>query len=488
MNNLTTRGRKFVYMAVVVALFVPIIALGRPSGGMGRSGGYIAQQRLKEDLGEATLGDVDPASSSLSLVLLGMRGVVATILWSKADEQKNMKQWSQLERTVESILLLQPHFQSVWKFQCWNLTYNVSAECDAVEDRFFWVKKGLIFLKRGVDRNRSIPELPHEVGDYSGKKIGRADERDFFRKFFVVDPDTAQFGGKPDPRVNPDGKDNYLVAREWYILANDTADLGKVQQHKMDGPLFYSYPYRSLMDYADAQQKDAATAVPARIEQLLRTDPDRWETEYRAWIDEHFTDAQEKWREAYREWTEIFGRRTFNTPVFMHLQIDGSDEELKKFAEQDGMTLEQKIMMRDRYQNTTQYRFWKLRCAVEAEDDMAEGHKLLILGKRKFFDQQDMDGTIKVLEDGLTRMERIFDKYRQPDGRNQLALDDEELADDVLRRLIIYRAARELAGNPVDETQPFPCKSLWTDPELQDEIASLMDLFQRVQGGAAAPK
>lgn len=467
MNSLTTFQRKMVYMGIVVVLLAPIILLGQPATSSGKSGGLIAQRRFEEDLGEASLGDVDPASATMSLVLLGLRGVAANILWMQADEEKNMKQWSQLEQTIERILLLQPHFQSVWKHQCWNLTYNVSAECDAVEDRFYWVKRGLIFLQRGVNRNQNIPELPHDVGDFCGKKIGRADERDFYRRYFVSDPDVERFKGLPDPRINPHAEDNYLVARSWYERANETADLGKVQQHKMDGPLFYAYPYRSLMDYATAKQQDAATAPEEELEAI-------------------FVDAQQKWADAYKEWTTIYGRRVFNVPIFKTLQIDGEDDELKRFAEQDGMTLQQKIDYRDRYQNMTGYRFWKLRCSVEAESDMAEAHKQLIVGRRRFRDEQDMKGAIEVLEDGLTRLDRMFDKYREPNGRNQLALDDHDLAEEALKGLLIYRGARDIQGPPLDDSQEFPGKSLWTEPELQSLIQGLSERFQRWQGGGAS--
>ncbi|MBX3443634.1 MAG: hypothetical protein KF774_14600 [Planctomyces sp.] len=465
MNALSTRNRKLVYMGIVLALLVPIIYLGQPpTTGASASGGLISRMRFEEDLGEASLGDVDPASTSMSLVLLGLRGIAANILWMQAEEEKMTKQWSQLERTVESILLLQPHFQSVWKFQCWNLTYNVSAECDAVEDRYFWVKRGLIFLTRGVDRNRYIPELPHDAGDFSGKKIGRADEREFYRKFFVVDPDRERFNGGPDKAVNPDGIDNYLRAREWYQLANDRADLGKVQQHKMDFPLFFAYPYRSLFDYATAQQQDAVNAPLEDIPSL-------------------FQDAQQRWAEAAREWTSIYGRKVFTVPIFGTLQIDGTEEELAQFAAADNMSLEQKLVFRDRYQNTVGYRFWKTRCEVEAETEMSDAHRLLVEGRRKYERDQDMVGAEEAYREGLLKMQSMFQKFAGEFGPNQLGIDDRDLAEEVIKALIFYRSTRELLGNPVDENEDYPMRQLWIDPEMQSQIKELLEKFQRWQGG-----
>src|SRR5262249_41711309 len=153
---------------------------------------------------------------------------------------------------------------------------------------------GLIFLTRGVKRNTAIPELPHDLGDFCGKKIGRADERDFYRVFFVKDPD-PQFNGGPDPQVNKQGIDNYLVAREWYTEGNRRADEGIVQQHKMDFPLFYSYPTKSLMDFGAAKQQDA---LDAKVESMERL----------------FAEARQRWAEAYDEWVGIFGRKEFVVP------------------------------------------------------------------------------------------------------------------------------------------------------------------------------
>ena len=98
----------------------------------------------------------------------------------------------------------------------------------------------------------------------------------------------------------------------------------------------------------------------------------------------------------------------------------------------------------------------------------------------------DMQGAIEVLEDGLNRLDRMFDKYREPSGRNQLALDDHDLAEEALKGLLIYRGARDIQGPPIDESEPYPGKSLWQEPELQGLIQTLSEKFQRWQGGGTS--
>ena len=114
MTNLNSRQRKMSYFIGIILLLGPIVYLGFPaeqnaadsqSGGLGK----LAQMRQQYDLGEATLGKVDPSSSAMNLVLLGLRGPAASVLHLKAIEYQEKKQWAKLRTTVDSIILLQPH-------------------------------------------------------------------------------------------------------------------------------------------------------------------------------------------------------------------------------------------------------------------------------------------------------------------------------------------------------------------------------------------
>ncbi len=57
---------------------------------------------------------------------------------------------------------------------------------------------------------------------------------------------------RPDSEINPAGKDNYLVAKEWFQKANGRRRTAR--QHIMMDAIFRSYPARSQLDYADALQ------------------------------------------------------------------------------------------------------------------------------------------------------------------------------------------------------------------------------------------
>ena len=240
MNTLTSLQRKLVYLCGIIALSIPIVLLGAPAepasgkNVQGTPGGKLAQLRTEKGLGEGDLGNVDPASSTMNLLLLGFRGIATSMLWMDAQEQQRNKDWAALRATTESIILLQPHFLKVWNFQGWNLAYNVSAEWDAVADRYYWVKEGIKFFQKGCRRNKQYAELFWYTGDTIGKKIGRSDEWAQFRRFYIqADPDTARFKGLPDRDDNPDGIDNYLEARKWFLKSNETVDTYRNEQHIM---------------------------------------------------------------------------------------------------------------------------------------------------------------------------------------------------------------------------------------------------------------
>jgi len=382
MNRLTSRQRKLMYLFGIVVLLIPIIWLGMPATGRGGanadgdfSEGRLARLRREYQLGESTLGDVDPSSSTMNLVLLGLRGVAADLLWIDAIDFKEKKEWAKLRSTVDSIVLLQPHFVQVWQFQGWNLSYNVSAEWDSVKDRYYWVKEGGKFIRKGTERNEQIPDLYWYNGDILGKKVGRSDEWKQFRKFFVHDPNTKRFHGHTDPEFNElELPDNYLAAREKFRTANERED--KHVQHVMMRALFRSYPAHSLMEYAHALQRDGLFEEKSRI----------------------------AWDDAFRQWTEVYGKERLHSPAgWIHLEATAADidefvrqnkEELERVLPDATDEKKRKFMTYwvGRYQDTTNYRYWRTRALTESDPITMAAHKQIYDGQELFKQQKISPG------------------------------------------------------------------------------------------------
>ncbi len=209
------------------------------------------------------------------------------MIWLDADHNEEIKNWAELRANVDAIIMLQPHFVKVWQFQGWNLAYNVSAAWDLVADRYYWVKEGAKFLKQGCTINTKVAQLPYEEGRIVGTKVGRADEWQFFRKYFKFkDPNEDLYKGRPDPEVNPQSKDNYLAAKDLYLTANEL-ETKFPQSISMLEVLFRSYPYRSQLSYPDALQREGT------FDEVSRTG----------------------WQEAYHEWVDVFGQEMFDSPA-----------------------------------------------------------------------------------------------------------------------------------------------------------------------------
>ncbi|MCA9078718.1 MAG: hypothetical protein KDA93_27085 [Planctomycetaceae bacterium] len=431
---MSSRNRKLVYMFLILGLLVPIGALGMPArtrsqaGQPAQSGGMIAQMRHQYRLGETTLGDVDPASATMNLVLLGMRGIAGSVLWVQADEQKRMKNWSELEQTTESIIKLQPRFLPVWRYQGWNLAFNVSAECDAVADRFFWVKRGGKFVMRGIEQNEDASELYHEVGTLFGKKMGRSDEHVQFRRFFRNDPD-PRWNGRADEEINPDGIDNYLVAKQYYTEANEKELLPWIEQHIMERSLFRSYPARSQMDYASAIENEGQ-------------------------FDDGTVNA---WRTGHNDWVNGYGREIFRTPGG-DITLGATPEELEQLAANDpDHSIDDKRFWLDRYQKMTNYTFWAARSEIEAMPEMVEARRKLKVGK-DLFNKQDITQAKAMLEEGLKEFETIFDKY-------PMLLDELEIVEDVIKAQLMWQYVMRLYREEIPEN--FPMSEVWNrNPHL----------------------
>ncbi len=442
-EQLSARQRKLAYLVGMVVLMLPIIVLGMPATDEAGSGGMLAKLRQENDLGESTLGKVDPTSATMNLVLLGMRGVAVNLLRMQLDTQRDQKQWAQMRATTESVILLQPHYIQVWRYLGWNLAYNVSAEWDAVEDRYFWVKEGAKFLMQGAERNRLDPEVYWDTGNTLGKKIGRSDEWKQFRQFFKEDPDKERYDGGPDSEINPDRKDNYLAAKDWFQKANDAEE--KHEQHIMMDCLFRSYPARSQLDFADALQREGQFD----------------ETTRKAWDD------------AYHDWAEVFGQMRFQTgdcEIFMEASASESAmEQIMSTSGKDRNHIESEL---DLYQNVSNYRFWRMKAHAEKQQNTTRVHSDLFEGE-ELFKKGDVDAAQEVLESGLDRFKFMLETYKE------LASDDSTI-EEGLWGIMLWQKIYQLKNQV--QPEEFPFKELW-EKEL-NRVPNLQQEFNRKYGSS----
>lgn len=443
MNNMTTaQANKFVYLCGIVLLLIPIIWLGLPSDGNAGSGGKLSQLRTRYELGESDLGDIDPSGAAMNLVLLGMRGVAVNLLWIDLDNQKNMKRWSEMQAVTESIVRLQPHFDKIWEFNGWNLAYNTSAEWDAVPDRYFWVKAGGKFIKRGVDRNRKSTHLQYHLGNIYQKKIGIADESKYYRKYFLRDPD-PKFNNGPDRDFNPDEMDNYLVAKKTFLLAIVKEQTNP--QHILDISLFKTSPARCQFDYAVALQKDGLFGEQTR----------------------------EAWQDALNDWTLKYGREFFQVKIqdqVQSIQMEMTRPEIKAVAKSPDDVPKIAAMI-EHYRKMVNYYYWRTRGTIESERETSEAHRDLYEGAQ-LYKKQELAKAQESLLSGMEKMESLLKRK----GNESLA-DENDLNEECLLGVLIWIDIHRLVGEQIPERFPLD----WLKAKMEGNAETMNKVNRRLR-------
>ena len=263
MTPQTAFVRKIVYLAAIAVLLVPLFLLSHPATGdvkeqKGRPGGMLAQLRNHYGISQTQLGEVDLTSETIKLTTLGMRGIAANILWNKANDCQMKKDWTNLSAALEQITKVEPNFIGTWRFQAWNLSYNVAAAFDDYHDKYFWVIRGVRFLQDGVRYNDREPRLLWDIGWFISNKIGRADEKKLYRRLFKEDDD---FNGS----LPLDLRDNWLVGKTWFRKAEDLVDATGVRCKGVSPLVFFSDAPMCQMSYSSAMEDDGVFGEKARL-------------------------------------------------------------------------------------------------------------------------------------------------------------------------------------------------------------------------------
>lgn len=326
MNRSHGFRNKLIYLAVLIAMLIPLYLLGQPAGGGTTDpGGQLTQMRTSFNIAESELGDINPASETMKLASLGLRGVAATLLWSKAHDYEVAHEWDRLKATLNNIALLQPHYEKVWEFQSHNLAYNVSSQFDDYRQRYAMVREGTEFLTRGVEQNRKSSRLIWYTGWFYGQKIGISDEKRQFRRLFSDDEPLHQSLREQNIAVDspeargPDGKpDNWLVGRQWLFNGYNMVDSGVPIRNQTPINFYESGP-KWRIKHAEAIESEGV-------------------------LDDR---AKSAWQQASDDW-QTFGQRSIPTTSPFTIRLDGLDEltqrrddKFEEFMSLAGETLQQ---------------------------------------------------------------------------------------------------------------------------------------------------
>ena len=480
------RRETLLALVAIAVLLVPLSALSQPADSTG-PGGYLARLRNRFGLSQANLGEVDPTSETMRLATLGLKNVAVTLLWDRANHYKKVEDWTNLSAALEQMTKLQPNFYSVWDFQAHNLSYNISVEFDDYHDRYAWVMKGIEFLRQGIALNQREPRLLGRMGLFIGQKIGRADEKKQFRRLFKADDD---FHERDRPGRTLPERDNWLVAREKYLAAQQLADSGAPL--KTTALIFHSEPMMTAINYARALEDDGVFGDAARDGWKLAGDemrrfsvreiPTTWDVPIRLGLREAEQARAERLaadlekllpgrfkalEEAKRAAVTPEQKAALDTPP-----IDRSEAQQKLAAEaESGLQVTWPMVVReapadvrdkaqdlarqyiearetadiiDRYRDIVNFDFWRATCETEVTEPALRAREAAWRAEREFENAR--------LQTARKAYEEAFVAWREVLDASPVLRDDQLTADDLAEIVGRYRKVLE----QLDEKFPKP--------------------------------
>ncbi|MEX2168235.1 MAG: hypothetical protein WD851_02910 [Pirellulales bacterium] len=513
MNERTSYYRKIAYGVAIAALLFPLSLLSSPATVTDR-GGQLAQMREQYDLGQGDIGEIDPASETIKLATLGLRGVAVNLLWEKANYYKKTEDWTNLTATLEQLAKLQPNFVTFWMFQSWNLSYNVSVEFDDYRDRYYYVREGIEFLQKGERYNRDNFKILKELGWFIGQKIGRADEYVQYRRLFKND---EQF--HPADRTLEE-RDNWLVGKEWYLKSLDAAITKGKGIGRTSPKIAHAAPAKSQMSYAEAIEEEGFFEKAQQAWALAETE---W-LEFGELVIDHSTGVKlqlnhqpqlEKEVERLKAALEELGpgirekiaaekrdklpeelRATLDAPAdqrtprqnellyeaeaavaVSHAEVaqrlaqenpERSRQSRQLASELDDT--ERKLSYTINYKRDSNFDYWLTRTQFEQTADALDARELMFRAKQAYQDEADPQKAKELYERGFQHWRKVFDAFPT------LLSDDGNTPDDVLYFVKDYREALD----QLDETIPadFP---LWVLIEQFDTERSFAEELQEHQ-------
>lgn len=495
MNPRRNFWRKIGYLVAIMVLLGVIFPLSAPStrGGAGATanpGGKLAKVRTEKELAAAQLGRIDPTSATLKLATLGMPGVAANRLWSRAHNYRMKKDWSNFQTTLEQIKELQPHFVGVWRFQAWNMSYNVSAEFDDYRERYRWVMRGIDYLTRGIEFNRREPILLWDKGWYIAQKIGRADEHKQFRVLFQADDDFH--GDRPMSQ-----RDNWLVGRESFVEAIRRVDMDNLRVRGMSSLIYRSDPAMCRMNYADAIEEEGVfgeRAIQAWVEaakdwhdygqqdiptmggRLIQlNEMERHQKDAATWTAEldqicpgvreaigkekeaALTDA-EKAAFAAPESERTTKQMEIANKAFQKLQVTNEEvaQRAKPARREEALALAKRIQEAQdvadtisRERQIVNFEYWRDHAKTEQDPDVLLARSLCYEGNQAYRDT-NLPLAREKFDAGFTQWRKVLDKYPQ-------LLGEKTLGDDLVKMIGQYRSLLE------SRDEPFPEKFVLQD-------------------------
>ncbi|RME88844.1 MAG: hypothetical protein D6785_00420, partial [Planctomycetota bacterium] len=177
-----------------------------------------------------TVPPLKPGEFLGTLLFGSFRALAIDMLWLRA--QNKMLEGKYFEQLAILNLLekLQPHLPTVWEANGYNLGYNISASFSEGKEQWKWIRKAILYLHRGLERNPNDPVIAQMLAfiywhrlnqSVRGRFLRNLNTPSFFRKVFAKDGE-----------LNPKGLHPLYFAYKWSLVALEHSS-------KPEGTLFF---------------------------------------------------------------------------------------------------------------------------------------------------------------------------------------------------------------------------------------------------------
>lgn len=234
-----------------ILLLLALLMLGTAS---------ITQRALNEERTAMGLTRTEPLENAppilafTTVALGGFRGLIANALWIRAAGMQNDGKYFEMVQLSDWITKLQPGFAMVWRYQAWNMAYNISIKFPDQQERWNWVQRGFELLRDdGIRFNPHEVTLYQELGWIFQNKIGgNMDDAQIFYKLSwaydmneLIGPPPYKFERLIKPET-PQEQQTAAKLREHYKM--DPAIMQKVEN--IYGPLDWRMPETQAIYWA----------------------------------------------------------------------------------------------------------------------------------------------------------------------------------------------------------------------------------------------
>jgi len=212
------------------------------------------------------LENAPPVLAFSTVALGGFRGLIVNFLFLRSNQLQLEGKFFETMTLGDWITKLQPTFTPVWRYQAWNMAFNISKTFEDPNDRFRWVWSGIKLLRdEGLKYNPTDAEMYRELGQIIYMKIARFTETTHFqyKRIFVSWFDDVFPDGRPDYEALSNPKNEEERRRKDLLENMFKMDLKYVRMTAEEfGPLDWRLPETHAIYWSVVGMNKATTGDP----------------------------------------------------------------------------------------------------------------------------------------------------------------------------------------------------------------------------------